>query len=605
MGSTPSPPPVPDPYKTASAQGASDVQTAGAQTALANANTYTPYGQTTFEQTGTYTVTQPDGTVTTLPTYSSHSALSADGQTLLDQNNSLGIQANNIASQALTNIGGTLANPITQGQLSKLQLSAGATPALQNSYASGQVQTGYDPGGAITRGYDTGPALQTGYDSGGNILNGYASGGNIQGDVNLGMANANAPTTFGQTQNGVQYFQPGDFSAARDNSMNAVMQRLAPGMAARQEALSASLANQGTSQGSSAWLSAMLSNAQADNDLRLGAVQTGDAEQQALFGQQATANQLFNSAQNQDYGQQQGRGQFAQAGIAQNNAAIGQNNAATLDMGNFHNAAQSQGEQENAARAAFSNSAQAQRNGQNAAAAGFFNSTIGQQNQQNAGLAAFQNMAQAQANSQNAAGAGFFNSAIGQQAQQNAALSAFSNTAANQDYQNRLAGYAFDNQAAAQQLQQRMALQNQQINEVSALRSGGQVAQYQAPQYQSGTLDQTPISADVYQSAGLLNDQYKAQLQSSAQNTAAFGSVLGGLFGGLTKGIPSDRRLKSEVSRVATARNGLTIYRYRLAGAEGWHVGMMADEVALLHPEAVYTDPDDGFARVIYERAVA
>ena len=186
----------------------------------------------------------------------------------------------------------------------------------------------------------------------------------------------------------------------------------------------------------------------------------------------------------------------------------------------------------------------------------------------------------------------------------NEAQAAFGNQAANQDYQNRLAGYGFDNQAAAQQLQQRMALQNQQINQISALRSGNQVAGIPGANYSAGTLDQTPISADVYQTAALQNQQYQAQLQASAQNTAAMGSAIGGIFGGLGK--KSDRRLKSDVSPVARARNGLMIYRYRLAGeAAGWHMGFMADEVALIHPDAVWTDPDDGWARVDYEKAVA
>jgi hypothetical protein len=564
--SSPSPPPAPDPYATASAQGTSNANTATAQTALNNANTYTPYGQTTYQVTGQQEITNPDGSKTSVPTYTINQGISAQQQELLDQNENLSSSLNNIAQNATDTIGGTLANPIRQGQLSQLQLSAGANPTLQNSYASGQVQTGYDQGGKIQTGYDTGPALQYGYDA----------GGNIQKDVNL---NANAPTTFANTQNQVQYFQPGDFSAARDSATNAVLQRLAPTMAAQQESLNSNLANQGTAQGSAAYNAAQLSQNQANNDLRLGAVQTGDNEQQALFGQQATANQLFNAAQNQDYSQQQGRGIFAQQGIAQNNAA-------TLNMGQFHNAAQGQ------------------QNSQNAAAAAFYDQTVGQQNAQNAALAAFGNAAQGQQNAENQAAAGFYNSSIGQQAQMNAAQAGFGNQAANQDYQNRLAGYGFDNQAAAQQLQQRMALQNQQINQISALRSGNQVAGIPGANYQAGTLDQTPISADVYQTAALQNQQYQAQLQASAQNTAAMGSAIGGIFGGLGK--KSDRRLKSEVSPVARARNGLMIYRYRLAGeAAGWHMGFMADEVALIHPEAVWTDPEDGWARVDYEKAVA
>ena len=567
--SAPSAPPAPDPYATASAQGTANANTAAAQTALNNVNTYTPYGQKTYAITGQTEITNPDGSKTSTPTYSSYESLSAQQQELLDQNENLSSSLNNIAQSAADQIGSTLANPLTADQFGQIQTGVGGTPTLQNSYASGQLQTGYDAGGAIQTGYDTGPALQYGYDA----------GGNIQKDVNL---NTNAPTTFGQTQNGVQYFAPQDTTAARDQSTQAVLQRLAPTLAAQQESLNSNLANQGTAQGSSAYNSAQLQRSQANNDLYLGAIQTGDAEQQALFGQQATSNQLFNAAQNQDYTQQQGRGLFAQAGIAQNNSAL-------LNMGNFHNAAQQQ------------------QNTQNASAAGFYNQTVGQQNAQNAALAAFNNAAQGQQNSENASAAGFYNQAVSNQAQMNAEQGSFFNQAAQQDYQNRLSGGAFNNSAVNQQLQQAMALQNQQINEISALRSGNQVTGVTAPTYQAGTLDQTPLASSVYSSANINEQAYQAQLQAQAANTAAFGSAIGGIFGGLGKsGSKSDRRLKSDVTRIATARNGLGIYRYRLATeAAGWHFGMMADEVALLHPEAVWTDPVDGWARVDYARAVA
>ena len=480
--SSPSPPPAPDPTVTASAQGASNVSTAAAQTALNNANVYTPYGQTTFQQTGSQTITQPDGSQQTLPTYSEYQNLSQDQQTLVDQNNALAIRGNDVASNALAQVGNTLQSPLTADQFGTIQTSVGGTPTLA---------TGYDQGGQIQKSVDQ----------------------------------QQAATTFGNTANAVQYFQPGDFNAARDSATNAALARLQPQMDQANASLQSQLANQGVSAGSSAYNDALLQQGQSNNDLRLGAVQTGDAEQQALFGQAAQANQLFNAAQQQDFGQQQARGQFQQAGTAANNAS--------------------------------------------AIAAG-----------------------------------SFANSAQGQQNAENQALAGFSNTAANQDYQNRLAGGAFTNSAIAQQLQQAMALQNQQINQISALRSGGQVTGVQSPSYSAGTLDQTPLSSDVYQTAALQNQQYAAQLQNSAANTAAFGSAIGGLAGGIGK--KSDRRLKTDVTRIATARNGLPIYAYKMPGeAPGWHLGMMADEVALVHPDAVWTDPADGWARVDYDLAVA
>lgn len=69
--SSPSPPPVPSAASTAQAQGASNVDTAAAQAALNNVNQITPYGSTTYNQTGTYNT--PGGE--TVPTYTQTTAL--------------------------------------------------------------------------------------------------------------------------------------------------------------------------------------------------------------------------------------------------------------------------------------------------------------------------------------------------------------------------------------------------------------------------------------------------------------------------------------------------------------------------------------------------
>ena len=68
-------------------------------------------------------------------------------------------------------------------------------------------------------------------------------------------------------------------------------------------------------------------------------------------------------------------------------------------------------------------------------------------------------------------------------------------------------------------------------------------------------------------------------------------------------GKKSDRRLKSDVTRIGTLPNGLGVYTYRLEGGPT-ETGLMADEVAHVHPGATWFDPDDGFARVDYAKAV-
>lgn len=77
--SSPSAPAAPDPAATAAAQSGANINTAAAQAALNNTNQYTPYGSTTYDQTGSYTT--PSGE--TVPTWTQNSALSPLGQEIL------------------------------------------------------------------------------------------------------------------------------------------------------------------------------------------------------------------------------------------------------------------------------------------------------------------------------------------------------------------------------------------------------------------------------------------------------------------------------------------------------------------------------------------
>lgn len=68
-------------------------------------------------------------------------------------------------------------------------------------------------------------------------------------------------------------------------------------------------------------------------------------------------------------------------------------------------------------------------------------------------------------------------------------------------------------------------------------------------------------------------------------------------------GLLSDRRLKSNIKQVGTLTNGLKVYSYRLLGEVNDQIGLMADEVEAVHPEAVSIGTD-GFKRVNYAKAV-
>lgn len=64
----------------------------------------------------------------------------------------------------------------------------------------------------------------------------------------------------------------------------------------------------------------------------------------------------------------------------------------------------------------------------------------------------------------------------------------------------------------------------------------------------------------------------------------------------------SDRRLKEDVVRIGKLDNGLPLYSYRMVGKHERQIGLMADEVAQVHPEAVKQHGD--YLTVDYEQAV-
>jgi hypothetical protein len=66
---------------------------------------------------------------------------------------------------------------------------------------------------------------------------------------------------------------------------------------------------------------------------------------------------------------------------------------------------------------------------------------------------------------------------------------------------------------------------------------------------------------------------------------------------------PSDRRLKTRIKAVGRLDNGLTVYRYRYKAGGPEHIGVMADEVAIIKPEAyVKGGAGGGFDAVDYAK---
>jgi len=184
--------------------------------------------------------------------------------------------------------------------------------------------------------------------------------------------------------------------------------------------------------------------------------------------------------------------------------------------------------------------------------------------------------------------AAFTNEAMLNQANfgNNATLSQsqFQNTAALQEAQ-------FNNQAQNQAWNQYYQEYTLPINVGTALQSGSQV---QNPNFVN--TPSTSVAGVDY--TGLVNQQYQAEAASS-------NAAMGGLFGLLSSGISmlSDRRAKMNARRIGALDNGLPVYSFQYIGSPVTQIGLMADEVENIHPEAV-TMGADGLKRVRYDLAV-
>ena len=93
--------------------------------------------------------------------------------------------------------------------------------------------------------------------------------------------------------------------------------------------------------------------------------------------------------------------------------------------------------------------------------------------------------------------------------------------------------------------------------------------------------------------------------QTSAYNTGinAQGEMMGAALGAGAVAYKSDRRLKENTKLVGKdERTGLNLYEFTYIGGSGdAYIGVMADEVKAVYPEAVFTMPD-GFDAVNYEK---
>lgn len=86
---------------------------------------------------------------------------------------------------------------------------------------------------------------------------------------------------------------------------------------------------------------------------------------------------------------------------------------------------------------------------------------------------------------------------------------------------------------------------------------------------------------------------------SSGSSSPGIGGFLGSILGGVAK---SDRRLKENVLELGVLRNGLKLYSFDYIDGGKGQVGVMAQEVRDLYPEALGPTTEDGYMTVDYDK---
>lgn len=135
------------------------------------------------------------------------------------------------------------------------------------------------------------------------------------------------------------------------------------------------------------------------------------------------------------------------------------------------------------------------------------------------------------------------------------------------------------------------------LNEFNALRSQSQV---QMPSFAAPT----PVSAAGTNTAQNTWNAYNAQQNSYNQQVASQNNQMSSLFGlGGQLGaawLMSDERLKTDIRPLKNI-NGFWFYNFKYLGDDAVYSGVMAQDVQLLHPDAVIVMPN-GYLAVDYAK---
>ena len=149
-----------------------------------------------------------------------------------------------------------------------------------------------------------------------------------------------------------------------------------------------------------------------------------------------------------------------------------------------------------------------------------------------------------------------------------------------------------------QAFNENITTRNQPLNELNALLGQSQLAN---PGQASSATPQTSVAGVDY--SGLVQQNYQNQLQASQAGLGGLFGLAGTLGGAAIKaGVFSDERLKTDIEHVGYLNNGLPVYCYRYKAGGPMHIGVMAQDVEKVNPDAVM-EHESGFLMVDYRKA--
>jgi len=224
----------------------------------------------------------------------------------------------------------------------------------------------------------------------------------------------------------------------------------------------------------------------------------------------------------------------------------------------------------------------------------------------------------------------FGNQALTQQNANQLANLGFNNQLGQQGFQNQLAQQQANNMARQNNFQLASYLRGLPMQELNALRAGSQVTNPSFINVAQQGQTQGPDTLSAYQAqqnANIANQNRQAAQQSNLTsglfdlggsilgNLGGIGNTVNSVVGGVGNAVSSigrsvgklfsDIRMKENIKHTHWLPNGLPVYTYEykpefkdLAG-HGKHIGVMAQEVAQVNPEAVSTQ-ENGYMMVDY-----